>query len=299
MGYDVFGTHISPKTLMSLLFGSQGTLGIITEMTLRLAGEAHQSSGFAIEFTTLDDLSPLLTRGTFANAAYVLLFDRKTLMYQESLGETKLSRHTSAAYVLCAIYEGEETAIKRDVNQAIKATNLPKERITHIMKEEVPLYETLYKKQADALMAYAGNIQTAYRILNDIMLPREHLGNGIRELATLVEEYGLLYSITADCMQGVVRLEVLLDQSKSNLGSTIIELLTGAAEIVKHYRGSLAYKEGDGLMLTPLLPFIYGAPLAETMRSIKNIWDKDHIFNTGKKTTIDFSYLTSHIRHSP
>jgi FAD/FMN-containing dehydrogenase len=73
-------------------------------------------------------------------------------------------------------------------------------------------------------------------------------------------------------------------------------MLTAVAKIVKWYRGAMSYSYGDGIITTPLLPLLFGADLATTLKKIKAVWDPNNVFNPGKKTTIDMTYLKKHLR---
>ena len=66
--------------------------------------------------------------------------------------------------------------------------------------------------------------------------------------------------------------------------------------LVLEYKGSLSGEHNDGLVRGPWLKDMYGATVLGYFKKVKEIFDKDNIFNPHKKSDADWDYSFSHIR---
>ncbi|MDR0789607.1 MAG: FAD-binding protein [Bacteroidales bacterium] len=67
------------------------------------------------------------------------------------------------------------------------------------------------------------------------------------------------------------------------------------ALLVKKYHGSLSGEHGDGRLRGSFIPLMYGEQVYGLMKQMKNVWDKDNIFNKGK--IIDTPAIDSSLRY--
>ncbi|MGB6219745.1 FAD-binding and (Fe-S)-binding domain-containing protein [Haloferula sp.] len=75
------------------------------------------------------------------------------------------------------------------------------------------------------------------------------------------------------------------------------DVATDIAKLVKKYRGSLSGEHGDGRLRGEFIPFMVGEHCYQLMRTVKGIFDPDHIFNPGK--IVDTPPMDSSLRHQP
>ncbi len=302
MGYDVFTSHISPKMLIHLLAGAQGTLGIITEITFRLSLKALQKNAIAIHVPTLHDLPSIRETILKTSPTSLYGFGIHALTYAQKASKNRiLTRHEKDPFTLFAIYENKKqtTLSVSPTEEAYRKINVPNENKILLSKEECRAYESVVHLQHRNLADYTGNTLQAVSICDDVVVPPQDYVSAIREFTSLCEEFGLIYSITGDVGNNVLSTIPLLNLSSPEASEKMLELLSRTGHIIKQYHGSVSYKEGDGLTNTPLIPFLYGEQIAKRIMGIKTIWDPYNIFNPGKKTTIDFSYLKKHFMFVP
>lgn len=72
---------------------------------------------------------------------------------------------------------------------------------------------------------------------------------------------------------------------------------TDIAHLVKKYRGSLSGEHGDGRLRGEFIPLMVGEECYGLMRSIKEAFDPENIFNPGK--IIETPPMDTHLRYSP
>lgn len=295
MGYDVFTTQVSPKMLMDFILGSEGTLGIITEITLRLDTKKEYVEGLAISLSSLNEISPLIKTILATKPISFSGFDAKTLTLSSSKTSLIQSRHKNDVFTLFAVYGGSISSVSRTITQVTKTLQTYSGNKFTCNENEIKNYNEILFTQKTDLESYAGELLKSVSICNDVVFPSDSLSVAIKELQSVCEDVGTIYSTTINAGTGVIRIETLFDITRKEISNTLNEMLSQVAHIVKWYRGAITYSYGDGIINTPLLPVIYGAPLANTLRKIKKVWDPNNIFNPGKKTNIDMSYLKKHI----
>jgi len=291
MGYAVFSSHISPKMLLAYILGSEGTLGIITEVTLQLETRSEVVQGLALSLDSLDKLFPLIEIIT-SSAPYVCSgFDAKTLSLCTTISKTIATRHSNDVFTLYIKYSGAKEVVERNISRLCKTLPLSIKGVYVCTEEELKEYDAILFTQRASLEKYSGGLMRCVSICNDLVFPVESYVLALKEIQSLCEEYGILYSTTAHPCSGVIRVETLFDLHSKATPELITVIISQTAHIVKWYRGAITYSYGDGITNTPTLPTILGASLARTLQKIKNVWDPENIFNPGKKTTLSLTYV--------
>ncbi len=94
---------------------------------------------------------------------------------------------------------------------------------------------------------------------------------------------------------GELHLRPILDLKSAEGQCDFRRIAEASAELVKKYRGSLSGEHGDGRVRGELIRSMVGEELYNIFREVKRIWDPDGLFNPGK--IVDASPLDSHFRY--
>lgn len=296
MGYDIFTSHISPKMLMHFILGSEGTLGVITEITLRLDIEKKYSEGIALTLSSLDELPSLIDNLLHSYPTSFDGFDAKTLSLSSYTTKIINERHGNDVFTLFLVYSGDQDTVERSIKKTFATIPLPKDKKFICSAKELAVYRDIIFNQRKDLSTSTDGALTPLSLCNDLVFPTTSLSLALKEVQSVCEEYNVPYSTVIHAGTGVVRIETLFDIADENTPEIYIEMLAHIAKIVKWYRGAITYSYGDGIINTPVLPLIYGADVGMTLKKIKKVWDPSNIFNPGKKTTIDMSFLKKHFK---
>ncbi len=95
---------------------------------------------------------------------------------------------------------------------------------------------------------------------------------------------------------GEIHLRPVLNLKSEEGVDAFRSIATDVARIVKKYRGSLSGEHGDGRLRGEFLEFMIGVKNYKLLKSIKNIWDPNGIFNPGK--IVDAPPMDSGLRYS-
>ena len=309
--------------LNKLLVGSQGTLGIATEITFKLVPNPKYSKLVVIFMNNLEPLGRLVDEILQFNPETLEAYDDKTmklavkffpdfLKNKGLLGMIKfmwsflpeLKMMLTGGFpklILLAEFAGDDEIL------VDKQCVLLKEKIkdfklkVHITKseEETNKYWDIRRESFALLRKHILGLHTA-PFIDDIIVCPEFLPKFIPELNQILKQYNLTYTIAGHAGDGNFHIIPLMDFSRPDTVKIIIELLDKVYDLVLKYHGSITAEHNDGIIRTPYLKKMYGKNIVALFEEIKNIFDPKNVFNPGKKTVSEGGggtkeYMVSHI----
>ena len=304
--------------LNKLLVGSQGTLGITTEITFRLVPNFKYSKLVAVFMNDLEPLGRLVDEILEFRPETVETYDDKTMklavkFFPDFLKNKGLFRMIKFMWsflpelgmmitggfpklILLVEFAGEN---EEEVNQ--QCVKL-KEKLknfklkVHITKSEAEAekYWDIRRESFALLRKHVAGKRTA-PFVDDIIVRPEFLPKFIPELNKIFSTYDLTYTIAGHAGDGNFHIIPLMDFNREDTAKIIIELSDKVYDLVLQYHGSITAEHNDGIIRTPYLEKMYGSHIISIFQEIKNIFDPKNIFNPGKKVGGTKEYLASHI----
>ncbi|MFF9623060.1 FAD-binding and (Fe-S)-binding domain-containing protein [Streptomyces griseosporeus] len=120
----------------------------------------------------------------------------------------------------------------------------------------------------------------------DSAVPPERLGDYLRRLRALFEEFGYQSdtgpSLYGHFGQGCVHTRIPFDLYTAEGVATYRRFLERAADLVVEFGGSLSGEHGDGQIRGELLPRMFGQELVEAFGRVKAVFDPENRMNPGK-----------------
>ena len=309
--------------LNKLLVGSQGTLGIATEITFRLEPENKHSKLVAIFMKDLEPLGRLVPEILTLNPETLETYDDKTMKlavrffpdFLKNKGLLKMIKFMWSflpelkmmltggfpKLILLAEFAGDSEKI---VNQKClelvdKIKNFKLK--THITKSEAEAdkYWDIRRESFALLRKHVKGKRTA-PFIDDIIVRPEFLPKFIPELNSILDEYDLIYTMAGHAGDGNFHIIPLMDFSRSDTAKIITELSDQVYDLVLKYNGSITAEHNDGIIRTPYLEKMYGKNIMGIFKKIKEIFDQQNIFNSGKKIPLATGegtkeYIASHV----
>jgi FAD/FMN-containing dehydrogenase/Fe-S oxidoreductase len=117
---------------------------------------------------------------------------------------------------------------------------------------------------------------------DDSAVAPEHLGNYLRDIRRLLDEYGYQTSFYGHFGHGCIHMRISFDLQTESGIRKYGEFVDRAADIVLSYGGSLSGEHGDGQSRGALLPKMFGTELMKAFVEFKSTWDPDNKMNPGK-----------------
>jgi len=322
-GYYLWNVWDKKKFDLTQLFvGSQGTLGLITQVKFRLI-RPREYSRLVVIFLKNKDLTKLGSITTdvlgFKPETFES-YDDHTLMLALkflpgfvkrlksniiSLGLQFLPEFKMLVFgglpklVLTAEFtaNSDEEALFR---ARAAAASLKKFGLrTRITKNsaEAQKYRVIRRESFNLLRQKIKNKQTA-PFIDDIIVRPEALPEFLPRLEKILNEYkGLIYTIAGHVGDGNFHIIPLMDLSDPNAKRIIAELSDKVYDLVFEYHGSMSAEHNDGIIRGPYLKKMFGEEMYEIFRETKKIFDPLNIFNPGKKVDTDQKFAVEHMKH--
>jgi D-lactate dehydrogenase (cytochrome) len=271
--------------LTRLLVGSEGTLGVITEIRLRLHGIPEAISSAVCPFPTIEDAvnAVIVTIQSGVPVARIELLDELTMdaciRYSRLEGYQVAPTlffefHGSAAHVA----EQAETvsAIARDFGgAAFQWTARAEER------------SRLWQARHDAFWATMALRPGAKGIVTDVCVPISRLAECITAVKQDIAEGGLLAPLVGHVGDGNFHLIFLVDLDDEGEVARAKAVNRRMVEKALALGGTCTGEHGVGFGKIGYLEAEHGAGAVRAMRAIKQALDPDNIMNPGKIIPLD------------
>ena len=312
-------------SIPKLIAGAQGTLGICTEVKLRLVEPKKHSALLVIFLKDLQALGALVQKVLEKKPESFEAYDDQTLKlalrflpdFVKLLGakntlslafqfipEMKMLLFGGLPkLILLAEFTGDsEQTVReraREAKEYIREFGL-QTRITRNARE-VEKYFSIRRHSFSLLHSHAKGLFAA-PFIDDVAVRPEQLSDFLPRLNQLVAPYQkqkkLIYTIAGHAGDGNFHVIPLMDLSKPEIRAIIPGLMRKVHKLVFQYKGSITAEHNDGLLRTPYLKDMYGKKIIELFRQAKEIFDPNTIFNPGKKVHGSLDYMVKHIANS-
>ncbi len=302
--------------LTKLLIGSQGTLGIITEVEFRLIKPKINHVLLVISLPNLDQLDKVVEAVLQYKPESFECYDDQTLKLalNHAWDLSKNFKHSNriSAYlsllldrtqslpnlVLLANFtsDSKDEALKQaeEAKASLKDLNLIAE--IKVSEQSQEKYWLIRHKSFGLLMKYAQN-QRASPFIDDIIVKPEYLPQFLPKLNALIEPYKdkMVYTLAGHIGDGNFHIIPLMDLSKMEVRAVIPQLMEKVFKLVFEYQGSMSAEHNDGLIRGPYLSEMYGDEVYQLFKKVKEIFDPKNIFNPHKKVDATFKYSFKHL----
>lgn len=264
--------------LTKLMVGSEGTFGVITELTLRLYGVPERISAGVCQFPTVDDAcnTTILAMQSGMPLARIELLD--ALQMEMINAYSKLDY--AAKPTLFLEFHGSDAAVEEQIEMFnLIAGDLGGDSIKWVDTTEAR--NKLWKARHDAYYAMLAWRTGCRGIATDACVPISRLAKCIEETQRDVEELGLIAPIIGHVGDGnfhVTPLVMMDDPDEVARAEEFIERLNLRAIAME---GTCTGEHGIGQGKRRFIRLEHGAG-ADIMMSLKQAIDPDNIMNPGK-----------------
>lgn len=281
--------------LMPVFFGSEGSLGVITEAILRLEPIPARPHHFFAVFNTL---KPALEFAEFAASLAPLtveFFDTRIFKSAEPFGKKPdlLTRKLNDGYLVLTSFNDQSRIARRKV-QACK-NFLPKSAyaVTETLKNSLD-----FSDFEPSLLSFLNNAAHGERVnvTNDFYVPISELGSLSQFLKDKEIELGRPLELYGSYLTGVfsVRPDFRLDEVEERRKALM--LLRDLNETLTALGGNLAGGYPEGRLKSIIMYPGLDKESTELIKAVKNIFDPNHIFAPGVKSDFDTRSTVRHLR---
>ena len=262
--------------LTRLLIGSEGTLGIITQATLRLLPLPEAVCTMAAFFSSAREALAAVVKVAAGRVVPRALefVDSGSLRAVESFTKQDLSRGTGAMLLVetdgpAAAADAEVAAIS-DLCREAGALRVDRA----VTKEERARLWSMRKSISPALYALRPR-----KMNEDIVVPVSRIADLLEQVNAIAARSGLLIVCFGHAGDGNIHVNVMYeDADRETAELAVREVFAAAVQL----RGSITGEHGIGLSKAAYLPIEADAGALAAMRKIKQALDPNNILNPGK-----------------
>lgn len=285
--------------LTQLLIGSEGTLGLITELTLKTTPLPKATSTLLLTFTSLDRAANAVQAILPLDVAACDLLDRRHIGLARELDPRyELLLSGAAEAILCIELIGEdESELNGKLHQLLQVVQnlgLTAEAFVAESEEDRVLYRDLRERFVATMHGLKG-VRRAVTGVEAIALPPAALPQFFSRMQDILKRRQVTASVFGHVAHGQLHIRPLLDVTSPGDMRKLEALASDLYDTVWLLGGTMSGSYGDGLSRTPFASRQHG-PLVNVFREVKRLFDPEGILNPGKVVPAPGGRMTRHTR---
>ena len=272
--------------LARLLVGSEGTLALFTEATLRTVPLPGGKALVLLAFNSLDSALRATEAARATGPSACELIDRRLLRLARGNDAALAALVPAAAEAVLLIeYEGDTQAeaTRAALDLADRLHRFDRlTTLSRVAADEAEA-ERFWQVREAAIPGLYGLRGTAQPLafLEDVGVPAENLPEYLHRIQDLLQRHELTATFLIHAGTGQVHMRPFLDLRRRDDVARMWTLAEDVYSIVLSLGGTISAQHSTGLARTPWVGQQYGA-LYAVFRDLKSIFDPRHLFNPGK-----------------
>ena len=265
--------------LTKLFVGSEGTLGIVTEIVLKLLPKPEAKKTMLVQFETIHGAARGVAEIVRAKIIPTTLefLDAATIGCIRDISPIPLLKECKA--ILIIEVDGDREVIER---QAVKILNVI---------QPLGVLDTQVASTADEseeIWKVRRNVSSSLRKVNpdkfneDIVVPRSKVPDMITALEGLAEKYGVPIVNFGHAGDGNIHVNIMVDLAEEGMAETVKKVMDEVFRAALALEGSISGEHGIGTSKMNYLGMEVDSATIGYMRRIKKAFDPNNILNPGK-----------------
>jgi len=271
---DVTGYRLS-----GLFCGSEGTLGIVTEIILRVVPVPETIKTILVTFDDLDNtaksVSDIIGAGILPVALELL--DKLTINAIEDSAKLGLPRQAEGSLLI--EIDGVKEACEKEMEKIIEKVQANGATSIQEAKSDKER-DRLWEARRTAFGVFAKLAPDIFS--EDVTVPASKIPLMIRKTVAIVQKYGLKVGILAHAGDGNMHPMIPADKSNKEEWERVEKAFDEIVEAAVSLNGTLSGEHGIGLAKARFLPLVMNEDSIEFMSVIKKAVDPYGILNPGK-----------------
>jgi glycolate oxidase len=269
--------------LTQLVVGSEGTLGIVTKIVLRLIPMPRYDLLMLVPFSSLEragEAVAAIFRAGFTPSALELIEEDALRITADYLDTALHVPEDIEAHLLIEVDGNDQAMLMKDMEAIAGLLGEYGAADDVLLAEDAAQKAELWKVRRR--VAEAVKLR-GYTIEEDTVVPRAELPALIRGVKALGKEYGFHAVCYGHAGDGNLHIRIRKEGSlNSQEDPAIVESLRALFRLVHRLGGTISGEHGIGLVQKGYLDIVFGEVQMQLMRGIKAVFDPNGIMNAGK-----------------
>lgn len=297
--------RIEHFNVAQLLTGSEGTLGIMTEISLRLVPKPAKTGLAIIHFDNVIDACAAIPDILETEPSASELLDKQLMDLARAQPEWAKKLHfvegDPAAVLLTEYYGDSEKELVSKIErleQHLRKRGWKGTIVRVLDASRVADVWTVRKAGLNLLMSRRGDHKPVPGI-EDVSVPQEKLAEYLEKIlrfCVIDNKIGEV-AVYAHASAGCLHVRPLLNMKDSHDIRLLQTLGEYATDLAVQYSGVMSGEHGDGLARSVHNPKLFGPTLYAALQEVKRTFDPHNLMNPGK--VVDAPPLTENLRMGP
>ncbi|ANV98607.1 glycolate oxidase subunit GlcD [Helicobacter enhydrae] len=268
---------VAGYNLTQLFCGSAGTLGIITQATLKLKPILPHSRSILIGFSSFHTLSQTSTQILASAITPEAMEFLDSLIIQALNTQYHIYPQNAQAILIIKLSATFQEELELQTHQ-----------IQTIFKTQHPLFVQIASTPAEEEQIWFGrknasqatNLYGVKKLNEDITIPKNQVANFLQEVYKIGECYGFKIPCFGHIGDGNIHTNIMLaNQTDLEKGKQAVQEVFALA---LKLGGTLSGEHGIGLTKSAFMPLAFSQTHLEIFKQIKKIFDPNSILNPNK-----------------
>lgn len=316
--WDVYDEATGRFNLNRLLVGSQGTLGLVSNVRFKLVEPKNERQMLVISMRSLKALPQVIQCVLRHNPETFESYDNHTfrvaLKYLPEILQSALRHHfirlgfhliptawsimTGGIPMLVLLAEftasTQEEAEAAAQAAAEELKDLPVRLRLTTSREEADAFLSIRRESFNLLRKHVHGMRTA-PFIDDMVVRPEELPEFLPALYQILDRSQMIYTVAGHVGDGNFHIIPLVKAGDKSVITMIPKIADEVYALTIKHRGSITGEHNDGLIRTPYLEQQFGPEVCKLFAEVKHIFDPENIFNPGKKVGGSLDYALKHI----
>jgi len=265
--------------LTGLMVGSEGTLGVFSEITLKLIPKPAHYKAMVAVFDKMDDASQAVAAIISAHIVPATLefMDNFTIRAVDSFSNADLP--TDAAALLLIEVDGHPVQTEEDAARVESICRQNGATSIHVAQDAAER-DKVWQARRNALSALAKLKPTL--VLEDATVPRSRIPEMVRAIQTIGSQYDLSIGIFGHAGDGNLHPTILTDKRNQNEWARVEAAIEAIFDKALAMGGTLSGEHGTGIAKARFLEKETTPATIVYSKRVKKALDPHNILNPGK-----------------
>lgn len=278
----------NPLNLSKLIVGAEGTLGIATEMKVKISKTPPITALCVLHFRdlikALESVTSLLEFQPFA----LELIDKDIIEMGRSSPSMQgrlswLSENPQALLVIQ--FDAQE---KREIEHKLSqfeywAQKNSTSYLRSYLKEKSEMANVWsLRKSGLGLLMSRRTYSRAIAFIEDLTVPPKNIAPFVNKLQKYLQEKGKTAGMYGHAGAGLIHIRPYIDLRKEEEVETMVSIMKDTADLVLEHGGALTGEHGDGLIRSWCNEKMFGEKIFQSFLEIKTAFDPENRMNPGK-----------------
>lgn len=297
--WNVYNPNDGSFDLAQLMVGSQGTLGLITDITLSLVPISPYKQLLAITLDSLENLPKVVSTVLSAGPESFESYDEHTFRlaeeYMPSIARSVITKKESAITLIAEFTGQTQEDARAKAEKALSALReFMKSGVVVETEDEAENYWKIRRSSFRLLRDHSEGNHRVAPFIDDIIVTPEKLAEFLPALRAILEKYRFTYTLAGHIGNGNFHIIPLVNMCDETNRLSIIDLAKEVFALTFSFGGSMAGEHNDGIIRTPFVKQMFGEEMYRLFEETKQIFDPKNILNPGKKVGGSIEYAIEH-----